>query len=39
VVYTVRSTIDGMDAAFSSDDPSEAYGLAVLALIRSARAG
>ena len=35
VVYTVTATIDGVDAAFSSDDPSEAYGLAVLALIRS----
>lgn len=38
VVYTVTSTIDDLDAAFSSDDPSEAYGLAVLALIRSVRA-
>lgn len=35
VVYTVLANIDGLDAAFSSDDPSEAYGLAVLALIRS----
>ena len=38
VIYTVRATIDEADAAFSSDDPTEAYGLAVLALIRSARA-
>jgi hypothetical protein len=37
VVYTVRATILEADAAFSSDDPSEAYGLAVLALIRSVR--
>ena len=38
VIYTVRASIEGMDAAYSSDDPSEAYGLAVLALIRSVRA-
>ena len=38
VVYTVRADIPHADAAFSSDDPSEAYGLAVLALIRSVRA-
>ena len=38
VTYTVTAAIDGADAAFISDDPSEAYGLAVLALIRSARA-
>ncbi len=38
VVYTVTAAIDGVDAAFASDDPSEAYGLAVLALIRSVRA-
>ncbi len=37
VVYTVRVGIPQADDAFSSDDPSEAYGLAVLALIRSAR--
>ncbi len=37
VVYTVRAGIGDRDAAFSSDDPSEAYGLAVLALIRSVR--
>jgi len=37
VVYTVTATIDDAEAAFSSDDPSEAYGLAVLALIRSVR--
>ena len=39
VLYTVRATIDEKDAAFSSDDASEAYGLALLALIRSVRAG
>ena len=39
VNYTVTATIDGADTAFSSDDPSEAYGLAVLALIRSVREG
>ena len=38
VLYTVTATIDEGDAAFSSDDASEAYGLAVLALIRSVRA-
>lgn len=38
VIYTVRANIEGMDAAYSSDDPTEAYGLAVLALIRSVRA-
>lgn len=38
VRYTVRAVIDERDAAFVSDDPTEAYGLAVLALIRSARA-
>lgn len=38
VSYTVRAGIEGRDAAYSSDDPSEAYGLAVLALIRSVRA-
>ena len=38
VLYTVRATIDEKDAAFSSDDASEAYGLALLALIRSVRA-
>ncbi|HEY4152646.1 MAG TPA: pilus assembly protein CpaE [Pseudolysinimonas sp.] len=38
VIYTVRATIDQVDAAFSRDDPTEAYGLAVLALIRSVRA-
>ena len=37
VVYTVRAEINEGDAAFSSDDPSEAYGLSVLALIRSVR--
>jgi len=36
VIYTVTARIDHADAAFSSDDPAEAYGLAVLALIRSA---
>jgi hypothetical protein len=38
VIYTVRSRLDGKDAAYASDDPSEAYGLALLALIRSVRA-
>jgi hypothetical protein len=38
VVYTVTATINEADAAFSSDDASEAYGLALLALIRSVRA-
>jgi hypothetical protein len=38
VLYTVRATLAGMDFAYASDDPSEAYGLAVLALIQSARA-
>jgi hypothetical protein len=38
VLYTVTAAIDELDAAFSSDDASEAYGLAVLALIRSVRA-
>ena len=38
VVYIVSATINEAEAAFSSDDPSEAYGLAVLALIRSVRA-
>jgi hypothetical protein len=38
VRYTVRALIDDRDAAFQSDDPTEAYGLAVLALIRSVRA-
>jgi hypothetical protein len=38
VVYTVSAIIDDRVAAFSSDDASEAYGLAVLALIRSVRA-
>ncbi|MEO6533771.1 MAG: pilus assembly protein CpaE [Pseudolysinimonas sp.] len=37
VAYTVQVSIDGVDVAFTSDDPSEAYGLAVLALIRSVR--
>lgn len=36
--YTVTIALDGHEAAFASDDPSEAYGLAVLALIRSVRA-
>jgi hypothetical protein len=38
VVYTVSAIIDDRVAAFSSDDASEAYGLAVLGLIRSVRA-
>lgn len=37
VVYTVVASIDGMDAAHAAEDPAEAYALAVLALIRSAR--
>ncbi|MES1169959.1 MAG: pilus assembly protein CpaE, partial [Leifsonia sp.] len=37
VLYTVRATIDGRNAEFSRDDPTEAYGVAVLALIRSVR--
>ncbi|MEP6843441.1 MAG: pilus assembly protein CpaE [Pseudolysinimonas sp.] len=37
-VYTVRAQLEELDAAYASDDPSEAYGLAVLALIRSVRA-
>ena len=37
VVYTVVARIGGTDAAYASDDPAEAYGRAVLALIRSAR--
>lgn len=37
VAYTVTIVLDGRDAAFASDDPTEAYGLAVLALIRSVR--
>ena len=38
VTYTVTARIDQEDAAFRAEDPAEAYGLAVLALIRSARA-
>jgi hypothetical protein len=37
-VYTVVASIEGTDAAYASQDPAEAYALAVLALIRSARA-
>ncbi|MFC5500782.1 pilus assembly protein CpaE [Lysinimonas soli] len=36
VSYTVTVRIGEVDAAYSRDDPSEAYGVAVLALIRSA---
>ena len=38
VSYSVLARIDQLDAAFLADDPAEAYGLALLALIRSARA-
>lgn len=34
--YTVTIRIDGAEAGFSSEDPSEAYGLALLALIGAA---
>ncbi len=36
VVYTVIAEVGQRDAAFEADDPAEAYGLAVLALMRSA---
>jgi hypothetical protein len=35
VAYTVVVRLEEMDAAYASEDPAEAYGLAVLALIRS----
>ncbi|MDP9028130.1 MAG: pilus assembly protein CpaE [Actinomycetota bacterium] len=38
VSYAVMARIDQEDAEFLADDPAEAYGLAVLALIRSVRA-
>jgi hypothetical protein len=38
VRYTVRAAIGGREAEFTRDDPTEAYGVAVLALIRSVRA-
>jgi hypothetical protein len=38
VAYTVVARVDDADAAYASEDPAEAYGLAVLALIRSVRA-
>ena len=38
VGYSVLARIDNEDAAFLADDPAEAYGLALLALIRSVRA-
>jgi hypothetical protein len=38
VAYTVVVLIDDTDTAHTSEDPAEAYALAVLALIRSARA-
>jgi hypothetical protein len=37
VSYEVIAQIDHLDAPFLADDPAEAYGLAVLALIRSVR--
>ena len=39
VAYTVTTRVDGVPASFESDDPAEAYGLALLALIRRAGAG
>ncbi len=39
VAYSVTTSVDGVPAAFSSEDPAEAYGLALLALIRRAEAG
>ena len=36
VVYTVTAEVGQQDAAFEADDPAEAYGRAVLALMRSA---
>jgi hypothetical protein len=38
VSYSVMARIDQEVAAFEADDPAEAYGLALLALIRSVRA-
>jgi hypothetical protein len=35
VAYTVIAHVDQRDAAYLADDPAEAYGIAVLALIRS----
>ena len=34
--YTVSSRVNGAEARFVSDDPAEAYGLALLALLRAA---
>ena len=33
--YTVTTMVDGEEARVVSDDPAEAYGLALLALLRS----
>jgi hypothetical protein len=33
--YAVTTMVDGAEARFVSDDPAEAYGLALLALLRS----
>jgi len=38
ITYSVTVQVNESDAAFLADDPAEAYGLAVLALIRAARA-
>ena len=38
VAYTVTTHLDGVPALFTSEDPAEAYGLALLALIRRAGA-
>ena len=39
VAYAVTTRVDGVPASFESEDPAEAYGLALLALIRRAEAG
>jgi hypothetical protein len=38
VAYLVTTRVDGVPASFESEDPAEAYGLALLALIRRAAA-
>jgi hypothetical protein len=38
ITYAVAARIEQEDAAFLAEDPAEAYGLALLALIRSVRA-
>ena len=35
ISYTVTTRVDGAEARATSDDPAEAYGLALLALLRS----